>query len=580
MAFDAGFTAAILHEIAESAVGARIEKIFQPSKESVLLVLRGERSGEGKGQTLRLLIDAGASNPRMGFADPAFDNPKVPPMFCMLLRKHLSGARITSVRQLGFERAAEFEFEGRDELGYLSKKYIYAEIMGKFSNLIFCDADKRVLAAVHTQDLSGGSKRPILPGIPYTPPPPQEGKISPLDETREGFFAALTASGLPHNKFIMSRYAGLSPLVAREIAHLADGESEGLWRFFSEVVRRIREGDFTPTLLLKPDGTPLEYAFLPITQYGSEAVSRVEDSFSRLLETFFAERSRNERIRQRASDILRLLTAAETRLTKKLAAQEADLEVCKEKEDFKKAGDLITANIYRLSRGMTEATLTDYFDEACPEIVIPLDSRLTPAQNAQRYYKKYNKCKSAEHHLTEQMAKAREELRYLDTVFDALTKAETENDLSEIRRELYESGYASRMKHYAAAKLPAPKPLAFTTSGGWKLLVGKNNSQNDYITHKLASKGDIWFHIKDYPGSHAVLFCDGAEPDALDFTEAATIAAVYSKAPAGQKVTVDYTRIRYLKKPPAAKPGFVTFSNNYSAYVTPDRELAERLQKK
>ena len=580
MAFDAGFTAAILREIAESAVGARIEKIFQPSRESVLLILRGEKGDEGKAQTLRLLLDAGTSNPRMCFCDPEFDNPKVPPMFCMLLRKHLSGARITGIRQLGFERAAEFEFEGRDELGFLSKKYIYAEIMGKFSNLIFCDGEKRILAAVHLRDLSGNVKRPVLPGVPYMAPPPQEGKISPLDETREGFFAALGQTDLPYAKFLMGRYAGLSPLVAREIAHLADGDAAVFYDTFAEVVRRIREGDFLPTLLLNPDGTPMEYAFLPITQYGSAATVRTLDSFSALLETFFSERSRNERIRQRASDILRLLTAAETRLTKKLAAQEADLAACEEKEAFKKAGDLITANIYRLSRGMTEAHLEDYYEEDCPPIVIPLDSRLTPAQNAQRYYKRYNKCKSAELHLVEQMNKAREELRYLDTVFDALTRAETENDLSEIRRELYESGYASRMKSYTAAKLPAPKPMEFTTSGGWRLLVGKNNSQNDYITHKLASKGDIWFHIKGYPGSHAVLFCDGAEPDALDFTEAATVAAVYSKAPAGQKVTVDYTRIRHLKKPPASKPGFVTFGQNYSAYVIPDRELAERLRKK
>ncbi len=578
MAFDAGFTAAVLQEIAAGAVGARIEKIFQPSKESVLLILRGERTDEGKGQTLRLLIDAGTANPRMGFADPEFDNPKVPPMFCMLLRKHLSGARITSVRQLGFERAAEFAFEGRDELGYLSQKYIYAEIMGKFSNLIFCDSDRRVLAAVHTQDLSGGSKRPILPGISYTPPPPQEGKISPLDETRDGFLTAREGSELPDGKFLMSRYAGLSPLIAREIAFAADGDPESLWQGFSEIVRRVREGDFIPTLLVTPEGAPTDYTFLPVRQYGSAVLCRPCESFSRLLETFFAERSRNERIRQRASDVLRLLTAAESRLTKKLAAQEADLLACREKESFRLAGDLITANIYRLKRGITEASLPDYSQADGPLVTVTLDGRLTPAQNAQRYYKKYNKCKSAELHLTEQMDKAREELRYLDTVFDALTRAETENDLSEIRRELYESGYASRMKHYTAAKLPAPKPLTFTTSGGWKLLVGKNNSQNDYITHKVAGKNDLWFHVKGMPGSHVILLCDGAEPDALDFTEAATVAAVYSKAPVGQKVAVDYTRVRNLKKPPASKPGFVTFSQNYSAYVTPDREVAERLR--
>lgn len=581
MAFDAGFTSAILKEIATAATHARVEKIFQPSKESILLVLRCER-GEGgqKGETKRLLIDAGTSNPRMCFCDPVFDNPKVPPMFCMLLRKHLGAAKITAVTQLGFERAAVFEFECRDELGDLSKKYLIAEIMGKFSNLIFCDSEKRVIAAVHTQDLSVGVKRPILPGITYTPPPPQEGKRSPLQETRKAFLSDLKESGMTHAKFLQTRFCGISPLVARELAHQAGENDERLYEVFEELLRRLREGDFLPVLIIAEDGNPLEYSFLPITQYGNSAVCEVLPDFSSLIERFFAERSRNDRIKQRASDILRLLTSAETRLTKRLHVQEEELAACADKDRYKQLGDLITANLYRLTRGMTEVTLTDYYDEACPEVTLTLDSRLSPAANAQRYYKKYNKCKSAENHLAEQLARGRAELTYLDTVFDALTRAENEADLNEIRRELYESGYASRMKSYTAAKHSAPKPLEYRTTGGWRVLCGKNNAQNDYITHKLAGKGDLWFHIKDYPGSHVVLFCDGAEPDAVDFTEAAIIAAVNSKAPEGQRVTVDYTRVKNIKKPPNAKPGFVTFQNNYSAYVIPDRSAAEALRVK
>ncbi len=579
MAFDAIFTAAIAKELSAMTENARVEKIFQPSKDTVILSLRLERGREnGKGQNRRLLIDCGTSSPRICLTDSEGENPKVPPMFCMLLRKHLTAAKIISVRQMEFERVIEITFEGRDELGYLSNKYIYAELMGKFSNLVFCDSDKKVVSAFHLTDLSSSVKRPLIPGIKYELPPPQEGKISPLDETGETFLSDLEESGLNHGKFLLNRYYGISPLVARELAFRAEGSDALLAKEVSSLIKRIKEGSFVPTLLENPDGTPLEYSFMPIFQYGNGAKRLEISDFSTLIDGFFAERSRNERIKQRASDILKLLTNAEGRLTKRIALQEEELASCADKEIYKNKGDLITANLHMLRRGMTEVELIDYYDESCPTVTLTLDSRLTPAQNAQRYYKKYNKCKSAEVHLKEQLERGKSELKYLDTVFDALTRTETEADLNEIRRELYESGYASRMKNYSAAKMPAPKPAEYRTSGGWKVLCGKNNAQNDYITFKLASKGDIWFHIKDYPGSHVVLFCDGAEPDAVDFTEAATLAAYCSKAPAGQRVTVDYTRIKNIKKPPNAKPGFVTFSANYSAYVTPDASVAEEMK--
>ena len=571
MAFDAAFTSAIASELSNLCIGARVEKLFQPSRDSLILHLRLDRERAGDdGQNRRLLIDCGTTSPRISITENEFENPKTPPMFCMLLRKHLSSARIVDIKQLGFERVIELTFESRDELGYLSNKYIYAELMGKFSNLVFCDGNKRVVSALHLTDLSSDVKRPLIAGITYELPPPQEGKISPLDETPEGFTASLYESGMTHTKYLQSRYLGLSPLICRELTFRAGGSDIRLCNEFFELVRRIKERDYTPVLLKAEGGKPLEYSFMPIAQYENGASVEICESFSSLIDGFFAERSRNERIKQRASDILKLLTNAETRLTKRISLQEDELSSCADKELYKRNGDLITANIYLLKRGMTEVKVVDYYDESCPEVTLALDSRLSPSQNAQRYYKKYNKCKSAETHLQEQIEKGREELRYLDTVFDSLTHAETENDLNEIRRELYESGYASRMKNYTAAKISAPKPLEFRTSGGWKLLCGKNNAQNDYITHKVASKGDIWFHIKDYPGSHVVLLCDGDEPDALDFTEAATVAAVYSMAPTGQRVTVDYTRIKNIKKPPSSKPGYVTFSSNYSAYVVND----------
>ncbi len=580
MAFDAGFTAAIINELSTSIVNSRVEKIFQPSKESLLLVLRGERKLDNKGANYKLLIDAGSANPRIALSDISFENPKVPPMFCMLLRKHLTGAKITSVKQLDFDRAAEIEFEARDELGFLSKKYIYAEIIGKFSNLVFCGNDKKIISAVKTNDISSTSKRPVIPGVTYCPPPPQEGKVSPFGQSRYDFISEYENSGLSAQKFIMNKFSGISPLVARELAFKSKEIPEKLWEEFSSLVDVIENKKFVPVMIKRNDGTPLEYSFIPIEQYSHEAKTSLFPSFSTLIEAFFSERARNERINQRAADILRLLTNAESRLQKKISAQKQDLEACLEKEHFKLCGDLITANIYKLSRGLTEVSLPDWSKEGCPEIRVELDSRLSPSQNAQRYYKRYNKCKSAEINLTKQIEIAKNELEYIETVFESLTKAETENDLSEIRRELYESGYASKMKSYTAVKIPAPKPMEFLTTNGYRVLCGKNNAQNDYLTNKLASKNDIWFHIKGCPGSHVVLLCNGDEPPALDFTEAATIAAVYSKAPKAQKAEVDYTRVKNIKKPPSSKPGYVTFSSNYSAVVVPDTELVEGLRKK
>lgn len=578
MAFDAGFTSAIVNELSGLIVKARVEKLFQPSKDSLLFTLHSERKENDKSRTLKLIIDCGSTSPRIAISREEFENPKVPPMFCMLLRKHLNSAKIMNIEQIGFERVVKITFETRDELGYLSQKYIYAELMGKFSNLIFCDGDERIISAFHMTDLSSESKRAIVPGIKYELPPKQEGKVSPLDETKEGFLEGLSLSDLPSHKFIVSRYFGISPLVSREICQ-SDNRSL-IWEAFEGLVNRIKNKEFIPTLITDTDGNPIEYSFIPITQYGSSANVKTEESFSALIEGFFAQRSKNDRLKQRASDILKLLTNAQSRLSKRIDVQRQELEECSQKDKHKKYADLITANLYALKRGMTQVSLTDYYEEDCPSVTLVLDSRLTPAQNAQKYYKKYNKLKNAESHLKKQIENGISELLYLDTVFDALTRAENEADLNEIRKELYESGYASRMKNFKALKMPTPKPSEYRTSGGWKVLCGKNNAQNDYITNKLASKGDIWFHVKDYPGSHVVLFCDGYEPDALDYNEAAILAAYCSKAPIGQKVTVDYTRVKNIKKPPSSKPGYVTFASNYSAVVTADEKTVSDMKQR
>jgi len=589
MAFDAGMLACTLAEFRNLALGARIEKVFQPERDEIVLQMRSLEGGK------RLLINAGSNNPRIGFTEEQKENPMTPPMLCMLLRKHLQGAKLVGVRQAGFERVAILEFETRDEMGFACTRFLIAELMGKYSNLIFANGEKRVVAALRTVDFTTSSLRQVLPGMLYELPPKQN-KTDPIALDREDFAALYREAPADRllDKWILGSFLGISATVAREIAYRASGRTEAVIgevhpdaasAAFFEVTDEIREEHFSPTMILS-NGKPVEYAFCELQQYGKGFEMRPYAGAGQLLDDFFHTRDREQHIRQRAADILRILTAADSRLRKKLELQRAELADCEKGEAYKKCADLITANLYQLSRGMTEVELTDYEDwhedGSYGTLTVTLDSRLSPSANAQVYYKKYNKSKVARVELTKQIALGEAELRYIDSVFDALTHAESAADLSEIRDELYRSGYASRMKHYALSRKPTTPTVAeFCTSGGYRVLCGKNNVQNEYITHKLAGKNDYWFHVKNLPGSHTVLLCGGEEPDAKDFTEAAEIAAYFSRGADGQNVEVDYTLVRHVKKPVGGKPGFVIYHTNWSCIVTPDeaRVTAMRVKK-
>ncbi len=573
MAFDAAMVSAIVHELNQRIIGARVEKVTQPEKDEIVLLLHAGR------ENLRLALSSGSNNPRFHITSTVKENPIAAPMFCMLLRKHLTGSRLLSVTQLGFERAVEFAFDGFDEMGFASTKYLVTETMGKYSNVILLNGEKKVVSALKIIDLASSSVRQILPGMPYELPPVQK-KLSPLDVTRERFDEAFDAAqDVQGDKFILSNFYGLSALTAREIACRALGapdrvvtpdRRDAMWEALSFAADTIRNGTFEPWLISEPDGKPIEYCLFRPIEYGADFEVRLCADFGSLLDEYFGRRDRAERIRTRTADIFRLLTNAENRLKKKIALQKEDLAACADKEKYRLWGDLITANIYRLNRGMESAELENYYDENCAPVKVPLDKRLAPQQNAQRYYKKYTKAKTAEVELARQIELAEGELSYLYTVFDSLTHAESENDILEIRDELYRSGYASRMKNYAQKKLAAPKPMEFRSSGGYRILCGKNNHQNDYLTTRLASKLDYWFHVKNQPGSHCIMITDGEEPAERDFTEAAMIAAYYSKASEGQNVAVDYTQVKNVRKPGGSKPGFVIYTTNYTAYVTPD----------
>ena len=510
-------------------------------------------------------------------------------MFCMLLRKHLTGARIAGIAQPGFDRIAVISVSGYDEMGFLSEKKIVCEIMGKYANLILLDSEDKIISALKIVDFAASTVRQVLPGLKYSYPE-QQNKISPLERNEALFYEKLSAfpSERSGEKFITSTYSGIATQIAHELVFRASGgvdtpvlelSPERFYKVFSEWQILLSEGSYLPTVLFDADGKPIDYSYMDIT-YHPHAAKKQTETLAELLDIYFDEKDRLEHIRQRAKDVTTLLSNAKGRTERKLALQREALMESEHGEEYKRNADLITANIYKLKKGDSSFNAVDYYDDACPEVEIALDVRLSPAQNAQKMYKLYNKCKNARAVLTEQIALWEAELVYLDSVADCLSRAECEMDVMEIRDELYRSGYASKLRGYKPPKQLKSLPHRFVTSGGFELLVGKNNIQNDMLSHKLAEKRDLWFHTKDIPGSHVILVTEGKEPSEVDYTEAARIAAKFSHASQGATVAVDYTYVKNLKKPPAAKPGLVIYHTNWTAYVTPDAEEIKRMREK
>lgn len=584
MAFDAGILRAVIREIEYLAKDGRIDKIYQPERDEVVFVIRAG------GTERRLLINAGSSCPRMNITTLKPENPTTPPMFCMMLRKHFAGARLTSVSQPGFERVARLTFECHDDLGFKTNKHVICEIMGKYSNIIVTDCDDKIIGILKPIDFAASTVRQLLPGMRYSLPKPQK-KLEPIGLTREDFNAAAREADPTRSavKFITANIVGLAAVTAREIVYRAGGSidatleqcADTLYNAVIEVTSCADTYGGEVSMAKGADGVLIEYLYTRLTQYEGACEVVSFTSVGELIDEYYMKRAGEERLRRKASDIFRILAAAETRITKKIALQTAELEKCEMGETYKKYGDLITGSIYMMKRGMDKVTLCDWYSEG-EMIEIPLSERLSPSQNAQAYYKKYNKSKNAKVHLATQLESAKAELEYIGTVFDSLTRATTERELSEIRAELYHSGYASKMKNYTEKKRQAPLIMKFETSDGHTVLCGKNNTANDYLTTKLANRRDWWFHVKDHPGSHVVLECfDGEDdPSEVAFTEAAMIAAYHSAAKESSGVAVDYTRVREVKKPAGSKPGYVIYHTNWTAYVTPDESKVKAMERK
>ena len=577
MAFDACMMRAVLNEFVTEFPECKIEKVLQPQNDEIDLLVHYGKSSR------RLVFNVGPNAPRLQLSDVQKENPKTAPMFCMLLRKYLTGGRIVSVMQPGFDRIAIFSVACYDDMGFPTERKIVCEILGKYANLILLDSEDKILAALKIIDFSASSVRQVLPGLKYRLPDSQN-KESPLNVNRHFFFEKLSEFSPEKTleKFITSTYSGIASQIARELVYRASGrcdstlfeiDRERFYSVFSEWQHLLINHNYSPTCAIDIVGKPTDYSYMDINYLGENYKTVKMESLSSLFDTYFAERDRIIRTHQRANDLIRLVERGIARTEKKLEIQREALRESEKGEKYRRLGDLITANMYKIKRGMDSFSAIDYSYENMPEITVPLDSRLSPAANAQRMYKLYNKAKTAKAVLTEQIAKWEEELVYLETVGEFLSRTECEDDLVEIRDELYRAGYASRMRGYKPQKQIKARPYRFVTSGGFTVLVGRNNLQNDNLTMKIADKEDIWFHTKDIPGSHVILVTEGQEPSERDYTEAAECAAYYSKA-TGDMVAVDYTKVKNIKKPQGSKPGFVIYKTNYTAFVKP-RKIGE-----
>ena len=566
MAFDGGFLYKIVTEL-KSAIDCHIDKIYQPSKDELVFLLRK------KGFVKRLLITVKSGGIRLNFTDNKYENPAVPPNFCMLLRKYLSSAKLIDITQNGFERVVELLFSATNEMGDTVSLKLVCELIGNQANVILVKSDGKIIDALRHSDIET-AKRLILPNAVYEYPE-SLCKTNPLDKIATSEFEEILSKSGDISKTLLNKFEGFSPLICREIAFLTEkAVSSGdnvvcaLEKAFKKIVNDLSSVQ-KPCIIYKPDGSPFEFAYTDILQYPPEYQKQYFETLSELLDAFYSERDTASRIQSAAHGIIKTVNNLKARTTKKLALRLDELKSCENRDTLRIWGELIKANLYCIENGASFAEVQNYYDENLTTIRIPLDVALTPAKNAEKYFKDYKKTYTAEQTLTKLTEQDRDEILYFDSVLDNISRCMTLAELDEIREELCAAGY---IKSTRTPKKQKPQQNAFkeyTSSEGYKILVGKNNMQNDYITTKLASKGDLWFHVKNIAGSHVVIFCDGNEVSDKTITFAASLAAKNSKAANSSQVPVDYTRVKYVKKPSGAKPGMVIYTTNKTVYINP-----------
>ncbi|GGM20967.1 hypothetical protein GCM10011351_03510 [Paraliobacillus quinghaiensis] len=568
MAFDGVVTRATTHELQQQLTSGRIMKIYQPTQTELVFTIRAQ------GKNNSLLLSAHPSYSRFHLTKDTYQNPTEPPMFCMLLRKHLVGSFIKGIEQYENERIVTFSVKGKNEIGDETEKTLVIEIMGKHSNILLIDQEKgHILDSIKHVSPAQNRHRTILPGQAYVLPPDQ-GKINPITTDSETFRKKMDLNAGKLDQQIVQTFMGVSPLLAKEIvarAHL--GSLEKYEEAFKEIQATLQDHKYQPTIYQEPKE---DFYVLPLTQLSEKEVF---PTVSEMLDTFYSGKAERDRVKQQAGDLLRFLKNEREKNVRKIKKQEQTLKKAEKAAMYQRNGELLTANMHAVKQGDKQATVINYYDPDQKEITIELNPNKTPSENAQSYFKTYQKLKKSKQMVIREIEKAKLEITYLDELIQQIGEARVE-DIEEIREELREQGYLkTKEKHRKKPKKSKkPEPEKFVSSNGTPILVGKNNKQNEYVTTRLAAQNEIWLHTKDIPGSHVII--RDTDPDAETLAEAAQLAALFSKAKASSSVPVDYTRIRHVKKPNGAKPGYVTYDNQKTLFITPDSSFLKKLKPK
>lgn len=573
MAFDGIVISSLVWELNERLTNGRINKIYQPENDAIVLTVKNNRNN------YRLLLSASPSLPLAYLTEDTGTNPMAAPNFCMLLRKHISGGRIVSIIQPEMERIIKFEIEHLNELGDLCTKFLIVELMGKHSNIIFCQPDGTIIDSIKHISLNVSSVREVLPGRSYFIPNTML-KMNPTSIGAEDFMEKVLSKPLPVGKAIYTSLTGISPLISEEICFrasidsgmstsgLSDAEKLHLFGVFSRLMEDVENHRFTPVIIYRGK-EPAEFSALPLTCY-SDCESRIFDSISTVLRSYYAEKNASTRIRQKSHDLRHVVSTALDRTRKKYDLQLKQLKDTEKREKYKIYGEMLNTYGYGLEEGAKSLTCLNYYTNK--EITVPLDSQLSPQENAKKYFERYGKLKRTFEALSTLTEESHEEMEHLDSISTALDLAQTEGDLAQIKEELIQAGYVKRHtsgKNAKKQKLTS-QPLHYISSDGYDIYVGKNNLQNEELTFKFANGGDWWFHAKGIPGSHVVVKTGGDELPDRTFEEAARLAAYYSKNRSSEKVEIDYIQRKHVKKPNSGKPGFVIYHTNYSMMIAPD----------
>lgn len=576
MSLDGIFLNSIKNDLYKKLIGGRVDKIYQPDKNEIIISIRNNS------ENYKLLMTAASGNPRLHLTNVVRKNPEQPPMFCMLLRKHLTSAHVTDIKQINFDRILEISFECKDELDTTVHKSLIIEIMGKHSNIIFIITDSlNIIDSIKRVPENVSSVRQVYPGLKYEIPPEQD-KLNTLEITKEIFLNSIEISneGLLIYNFFYKNFIGLSPFISREICFLANlnestyiGEltteaKEKMWTSFNHVIEKVKSNDFSFNIYLDENGEQTGFYCIDV-EYLNSCEKKHYENPGLLLDDYYYEQDNKNKINQKVSSLIKSMSTKIDRNRKKVEKQRNELLNAEDREKYKIYGELVLANLYKVPENH-KLIVINYYDPEQKEIAIPLDPKLNLTQNGQKFFKRYGKLKKAEEELQKLISSSLNEIEYLENILYSIESCETTDDLDDIYKELIDEGIMKRKSKVKKAKEYKPEFMTFISSGNHEILVGKNNLQNDMLTFKIGKKDDYWFHAKNMPGSHVIIRTNGDELTDDEYVEAARIAAYYSKGKNSGAVEIDYTKKSNVKKPPNAKPGFVIYDTNYSMMVEPD----------